>query len=159
MAPPMRHEWVPKLGSVCWASVLRAGLWWVLDACCAAPSVGERWAGAAARVCACRAEGLADSRVGTHPEGHPDVVGVEQQCWPAGQPAEAMLMTLQMVLSPMLSATLPVESQAPVNRVVMRPGEVCCSDTVWVAGGTSSQPVLSPPVSGPATRLPSMRML
>ena len=68
---------------------------------------------------------------GTHPEGQPElVVGVEQQRWPVGQPAEAMLMREQTELSPALRVTLPVESHGPTNRVVIRPGEVCCSDIV-----------------------------
>jgi hypothetical protein len=43
---------------------------------------------------------------GTHPEGHPElVVGVEQQWWPVGQPADAMFTMVQIVLSPGLRVT------------------------------------------------------
>jgi hypothetical protein len=69
--------------------------------------------------------------LGTHPEGQPElVVGVEQQCWPLGQPAEAMLIREQTELSPVLRVTLPEELHGPTNRVVISPLEVCCSDIV-----------------------------
>src|SRR5579871_1829086 len=85
-------------------------------------------------------------------------VGVEQQCWPVGHAPDAILMIEQVLLSPVLRVTLPVASQAPVNRWVMKPGDVCVSVTVWLPGVRTSQPV-SPPEIGPATLLPSTETL